>query len=237
MNDQASKDRVLELAQHYFGGVRPFISAAIGETDLLRAHDEHWQQLVRLAYGNNARRTYLRIVSRLRKHLTEFSVSAIAAPVPQEDTPAGASLSSEEVLILKTLEAFLPSAAASYRQGIADLRGAERLSYRGTAAEFREALRESLDHLAPDAEVEKQEWYAAEDRQTKPTMKQKAGYVLRSRGRKKALRMSAERTLRLIEELFGEVMRDVYTGNPYPSNKKGSSTDQAICGHDVLRAP
>ncbi len=104
----------------------------------------------------------------------------------------------------------MPSAAASYRQGLSDLIGSERLSYRGTAAEFRESLRETLDQLAPDADVEAQAWYKPEDGQKKPTMKQKARYILTSRGRNKTQRDSAEKMLKLIDELSGEVMRAVY---------------------------
>lgn len=81
---------------------------------------------------------------------------------------------------------------------------------RGTAAEFRESLREVLDHLAPDAEVEAQSWYKPEERQTKPTMRQKTRYILTSRERNKTQRASAEKMLGLIEELSGEVMREVY---------------------------
>jgi len=136
---------------------------------------------------------------------------ALSSPaVPAVQSTASASPSREETLILKTLEALVPSAAASYRQGWSDLVGSERLSYRGTAAEFRESLRETLDQLAPDADVQSQNWYKREDGQTKPTMKQKARYILTSRERNKTQRESAEKILTLIEELSGEVMRAVY---------------------------
>ena len=44
-----------------------------------------------------------------------------------------------------------------------------RISYRGTAAELREVLRELLDHLAPDADVLKS-GIRLEAGQTTPTM-------------------------------------------------------------------
>ncbi|HXC41296.1 MAG TPA: hypothetical protein VN667_20355, partial [Burkholderiales bacterium] len=166
---------------------------------------------VRLAHENNARRTYLKTIGTLRKELSEFNILALSSPaVPAVQSTASASPSREETLILKTLEALVPSAAASYRQGWSDLVGSERLSYRGTAAEFRESLRETLDQLAPDADVQSQNWYKREDGQTKPTMKQKARYILTSRERNKTQRESAEKILTLIEELSGEVMRAVY---------------------------
>ena len=70
--------------------------------------------------------------------------------------------------------------------------------------------RETLDHLAPDVEVEKQQWYKSEEQQTKPTMKQKVRYVLASRGRNRTQIASAEKVVSLIEALSGEVMRAVY---------------------------
>lgn len=211
VNDQSSKDRAIGLATRYFNDIRPRLVTMSGETDPLLRHDELWQLLVRLAHGNNARRTYLKTIGALRKQLSEFNISALSTPVvPADPTAASTTLSREETLILRTLESLVPSAAASYRQGLSDLTGPERLSYRGTAAEFRESLRETLDQLAPDTDVEAQAWYKREDGQRKPTMKQKARYILTSRERNKTQRDSAEKMLVLIEELSGEVMRAVY---------------------------
>jgi len=211
VNDQSSKDRAIGLATRFFNEIRPRLVATGGETDSLLHHDEAWQQLVRLAHGNNARRTYLNTIGALRKALSEFNISALSTPaVPAAQHGASTSPSREETLILKTLESLVPSAAASYRQGLSDLIGPVRLSYRGTAAEFRESLRETLDQLAPDADVVAQGWYKAEDGQKKPTMKQKVRYILTSRERNKTQRDSAEKMLMLIEELSGEVMRAVY---------------------------
>jgi hypothetical protein len=136
----------------------------------------------------------------------------LARPVSSgAENQKGKSLSAEENLILQTLESIVPSAAASYRQGLADLMGPERSSYRGTATEFRESLRETLDYLAPDEDVEAQVWYKPEDDQTKPTMKQKARFVLSSRERNKTQRESAEKALLIIEQVSGELMRAVYS--------------------------
>src|SRR6202011_3268720 len=55
----------------------------------------------------------------------------------------------EDEKIIKTLEGLVPPAALSYRQAIADLSDDNRVSFRGPALELREALRETLDHLAP----------------------------------------------------------------------------------------
>jgi hypothetical protein len=223
VNDQSSKDRAIALATRYFSDVRPRLVTVSGETEHLILHDELWQQLVRHAHGNNARSSYLKTIAALRKDLSEFNIFALSTPVVP--TSESVALSREEALILKTLESLIPSAAASYRQGLIDLVGPERLSYRGTAAEFRESLRETLDYLAPDADVEVQAWYKPEDTQKKPTMKQKARYTLISRERKKVQMESAEKALGLIEELSGDVMRAVYNRAALATHVHQSKTE------------
>jgi hypothetical protein len=208
VNDQSSKDRAIGLTTRYFSNVRPEIVAVVSETEAVLGHDELWQQLIRLAHGNNARKTYLKIIGLIRKQLTEFNISLVAM-MPAQAAQARIAPSREELTILRTLESLVPSAAASYRQGLSDLNG-DRLSYRGTASEFREALRETLDHLAADSDVESQKWYKPEEGQKKPTMKQKTRYILTSRDRGKTQRDTADKLIGLIEELSGELARAVY---------------------------
>jgi hypothetical protein len=208
VNDQSSKDRAIDLATQYFAAVRPTIVAFAGSS--LPAHDERWQQLVRLAHGANPRRSYVRIVADIRRELIEYRITALAVAALPKDPKPGVTFTQEEALILSTLGALLPSAAASYRQALTDLHS-ERVSYRGTAAEFRESLRETLDHLAPDADVQAQPGFAVEEGQTKPTMKQKMRHVLKSRDRNKSRRDSAEKAMELADSLAGDVMRAVYS--------------------------
>ena len=56
-----------------------------------------------------------------------------------------------------------------------------------------------------------QEWFKPEKDQTRPTMKQKTRYILKSRKRNTAQRSAAEKMLGLIEGLSGDVMRAVYS--------------------------
>ena len=55
--------------------------------------------------------------------------------------------------IIDTLQSIVPSAALSYEQAAADIHSPKRLSWRGPATDLREALRETLDYLAPDNDV------------------------------------------------------------------------------------
>lgn len=114
--------------------------------------------------------------------------------------------------IIETLnELGLQNASLSYLQGISDLQDMKRISWRGTAVEFREALRECLDKLAPDEEVMKQKNFILENNQTKPTMKQKVIFVLKSREIPTKELEPIKGTFDIIESTIGSFVRSIYT--------------------------
>lgn len=193
INDRETKEGAIALASAYFAECRKPLLAATGDGESLRSHDENWQELIRLAHGNNSRRSYLNLLKTLHREMAELSIIQLSH-LAEQATPASAfsDISPAERLIIETLETSIPSAAASYRQALLDLRASQRLSYRGTASELREALRETLDHLASDKDVMEQPGFVLEDKQTKPTMKQKAQYILAVRGRSRTKRMLTE---------------------------------------------
>jgi hypothetical protein len=210
VNDRETKEAALALASSYFNTHRPRLAVVVGDLTL-RGHDEGWQELVRLAHGNNQRKSYQRTVKSLLAELKDASVHALARAAERSEAGRGPSdLTPAELRLLDTLQALLPTAAASYRQAILDLGSQERLSYRGTASELREALRETLDHLAPDSEVAKQQGFKPDTDQTRPSMKQKVRFVLLSRGRSKTQAAVTERSVSLAENLVGEVVRATY---------------------------
>ena len=210
VNDQDTKTAAITLVTRYFNDTRPRLVAILGE-EQVRDRDQAWQELVRLAHANNNRSTYLKLVRGLIVALRGLSVQTLARTAERSSGGQGPSdLTPAELQLVSTLEALLPTAAASYRQGLLDLREKERLSYRGTVSEFRESLRETLDHLAPDAEIAKQPGFKYEDGQTRPTMKQKARFVLMSRGRSRTQNSVAEKAIGVVEGLAGEVVRAAY---------------------------
>jgi hypothetical protein len=211
VNDRETKAAAITLAATYFTDTRPLLVDVLGDQHALGKPDQAWQELVRLAHANNKRSTYLKVVKSLAAALREVSVKTLVRTSERGSGGSGLlELTPVELQLLSTLEALLPTAAASYRQGLLDLRDRERLSYRGTASEFRETLRETLDHLAPDADVAKQSGFTYEVGQTRPTMKQKARFVLVSRGRSKTQTSVAEKTIGVVEGLAGEVVRATY---------------------------
>jgi hypothetical protein len=212
VNDRETKSEALALATSYFEkGRSPLLKSLDGDSDRLKSHDLDWQQLVRLAQGNNSRKSFLTTAAELKKGMAELTIDRLSNLAEKGIHGGGLSdLSPAEKCIISTLDKSVPTAGASYRQGILDLRDGNRLSYRGTASEFRETLRETLDHLAPDAEVAKQPGFKPEQDQKKPTMKQKVRFVLASRGRNKTQREAADRSVELVESLAGELARAVY---------------------------
>lgn len=207
VNTDDDKELAVEVATFYFKVCRPFVLALGKPPEFIDKYDSHWQTLLRLAHGNNAKRSYQKVVTNLYRMTTEISVYSITLPAQS----APATFSDDEQKLIGTLDKLLPSAAASYKQSLIDLQSnASRLSYRGIASELREVLREVLDHLAPDADVTTDPNYRNEPDQAKPTMGQKVRHILRSRRRSKSSRSSTEKSIELIEQLFGDITRGIY---------------------------
>jgi hypothetical protein len=127
-----------------------------------------------------------------------------------------------------------PDAAASYTQALRDLVGSDRTSWRGPATDLRETLRETLDKLAPDAEVERMEGYKREANTHGPTMRQKVRYILKSRGMKSGQLAHPEAVVQGIEELVGGVTRSVYTRSSV-STHTATTRDEVVRVHAWVR--
>jgi hypothetical protein len=213
VNARDIKDSAVAAGSYYFKTCRPDVVRIITDEGELSSFDEKWQDLIRLAQGNNARLSYLSLISKLLKKMRNLNVVS-HLPSVADVTIAKSKInhSQAERILIATLEKMIPTAAASYQQGLHDLaQDPSRLSYRGTACEFREALRETLDLLAPDSDVMGQSWYKQEPGTSGPTMRQKVKFVLSARGKTKTQQGVAERSIDLIDGLCGAVTRAVYT--------------------------
>ena len=115
----------------------------------------------------------------------------------------------EDEKILQKLDVLVPSAALSYKQAILDLADDSRVSFRGPALELREALREILDHLAPDSEVTAGPGYMQEKDRSGPTMKQKVRFIMKKKG-KRSSSEAPEQTVTAFEEAIAGLTRAVY---------------------------
>jgi len=112
--------------------------------------------------------------------------------------------------IIDALQKICPSAADSYAQGLENLKNQQNQSWRGTVDEFREALRETLDTLAPNDKVMAQPGFNLENKQSKPTMKQKAVFILKRRRVGSAVVDTAKKHMDLVEAKTGSFARSVY---------------------------
>ncbi|HKZ03699.1 MAG TPA: hypothetical protein VJ180_15760, partial [Pyrinomonadaceae bacterium] len=121
-------------------------------------------------------------------HLKAFGVTFARADIEKLLPPASSvkietvAHNDEDDEIIRKLDVLVPSAALSYKQAILDLKDDNRVSFRGPALELREALREILDHLAPDSEVTTAHGYAQEKDRTGPPMKQKVRFIMKKKG-------------------------------------------------------
>ena len=200
-----------ELVQEYFRNLRPELARGVNDDDL-RLLDDAAQDLLRLAQGRNARKSYARVLKKIGGQRASVAVArerhfseAAAGGSPQK--PA---LSHIESRILSTLQSMLPEPALSYEQAIRDLRAQDRLSYRGTAVELREVMREVLDHLAPDDEVLAAPGFKLEKDRSGPTMRQKMSHILKSRGLGATSRKAPQDASAIVDELTASFVRSTY---------------------------
>jgi hypothetical protein len=213
VNTTSLKLQAKELVQFYFRQARPTLLPVGFTEESLSGIDGEMQEVLRLSNGNNRKSYYSDHIKRIeaertaidsqREVLLSRKAAAAATVVPVVK-------STVEQAILTTLQQVVPTAALSYEQGCRDLADGNRISFRGVASEFRECLREVLDHLAPDKEVMAQQGFKLEDAQKKPTMKQKARFILRARGQPATAAKAPEDVVSTVEEKFGGLARSVY---------------------------
>lgn len=212
VNKDVIRNDIRELVQEYFRSLRPNLIKIGLKDEGLAGLDGPAQELLRLASGRNLRSSYLRA-------FREFHTARMAVEAERELKLGHATAASNfdivtsgvETHILTTLRKLVPSAGLSYEQALRDLRGAPRISYRGTAVELREALREVLDHLAPDADVMRSPGFKLEKDATRPTMKQKAQFILKARGAVSGAISTPKDAIQRVEDASASLARSVYT--------------------------
>ncbi len=209
VNNREVKLAVIELGKRYFAEFHPKVTELGGDAEGVFA--KHWQKLISLAHGNNSKKSYTSVLRTLRRFVSDLNVQALTAPRAATQQNGNSYFSDIEIALLKTLDQMTPTAGLSYRQAVSDLNSAEmRQSYRGVAAEFREVLREVLDHLAPDGSLTVQNWYKQEPGRSGPTMKQKVSFVLKSRDFGDTKRKPTEKSAEMIDTLCGDITRATY---------------------------
>jgi hypothetical protein len=169
--------------------------------------DSLFQELLRCAQHRTRKTIYIAVLSRMATAVSELEIRIVSKP----PSPQGFRPDVIQQRLIETLRKVSQSAAASFEQGLYDLAGPERISWRGPAVDFREALREILDSMAPDSAVTDQPGFKLEPDAKGPTMKQKAVFILRSRRQKESQIKPFSEAIDVVEELIGKFVRSVYS--------------------------
>lgn len=224
------RDRLRALVENYFNNVRPLIEDNTSDGSHIQSVDALMQQVLQLSHKNSATSRYKDVLRELKKHVVLLDSRLVAAPMRS----AANNRQAIDIRIVATLRALLPSAAMSYEQALIDLTQDERLSWRGPATDLREALRETLDHLAPDSDVTSAPGYKQEQNTSGPTMKQKVRYILKNRNVAKNRSSTTEDATTAVDEALGAFVRSVYTRSSV-STHTPTSKDEALRVLDLVR--
>lgn len=206
INVNSLRAEARDVAQQYFRQTRPALQN-LGLDEQFEVLNAAFQSLLELSSRSNATASYKKQIKAIRK-LVPRVTSHIE--LNQGLVKDSSSTTEEDKRIIQTLGGLVPSAALSYEQAIIDLADEGRLSFRGPALELREALRETLDQLAPDDAVTSAEGYVQEKGRSGPTMKQKVRFILKARGQSKSSSGVPEQTTTTVDEMVGTLTRSVY---------------------------
>lgn len=181
------------------------------EDDLFDQLNFATQNILALSSNSNNKTAYVKEFRKIRKIINQVTLDREfkywdQAANDYQPNP----LSETETLIHTTLSKLLPSAARSFKQALSDLSDNDRISYRGVANELRESLRETLDYLAPDQDVQAQPGFQLEKNQKTPTVKQKVRYILRARELAENAIRAPEEAISIIEDRIASFARATY---------------------------
>jgi hypothetical protein len=215
--------RIAAIAKLYFGSIRATLEAVASREPVVEEIDFVIQQLLSFAGASHERAAYSGQLNELRPYLLEAQIDLMKAKAS-----ADLVLSKIEQEILKTLRRMLPVSAASYEQVLRDIHEADRISWRGTGMELREALREVIDELAPDDKVMASDGFTLEKDRTRPTQGQKVKYILRARKSRSSAIDTAKQSLETVDAAIAHLARTAY-------NRGSASVHSATDGVEVRR--
>jgi hypothetical protein len=208
VSSTALREEVQLFVREYFSQTKP-IFPANRCVALIESLDTCFQDLMRCTHARTLKSRYLNLLKEIARIGREVELALL---IPISVKSARIMIGGDkEQLIITTLQQLVPTAASSFEQGLRDLASGERASWRGTAVEFRESLREVLDHLAPDQDVIAQAGFTQEKGTNGPTMRQKTMFILKSRKARSAEAKACVDAVSVVDELVGNFVRSVYT--------------------------
>lgn len=225
VRSQEEKKQLQQLIDSYFRDVRPTILSHEASSDFVKEIDTEMQDLLKCSHKHTKRSLVKKRLADLKKKLIQLEAHSVALVATGSGTEATNLVDRR---VIETLQRLVPSGALSYEQALIDLDGPDRKSWRGPATDLREALRETLDHLAPDKDVTSQPGFKLEPDLKRPTMKQKTRFILLKRGLSKTLSETPEKAVDSIETAIGSFVRSVY-------KRSNISTHTPTVRDEVLR--
>jgi len=208
LQSQKQRKYLRTLVEDYFNTIRPFFIGASQQDQNVVDVDAAMQKLLVLCHKRGTVKRYQTLLSNARKGLIAIDSHHVALACLDENANHDNRV---DLKIIETLNRLVPSAALSYQEALQDLQIDHRLSWRGPATDLREALRETLDHLAPDSDVTSMDGYKQSPDTNGPTMKQKVRFIMKSRGIPGSLSAPAETATKAVESAVGSFVRSVYT--------------------------
>jgi len=218
---QASSDceKIRTLCASYFA-----TRSELADSEDALAADGIFKEMHSAARGKPSRAKVVDRLTTAKLLLVNLEGAALTSAAAKS---AGRRTATDQ-LIIDTLRDVCPNAGAAYSQALADLGADKRESWRGPATDLREALRETLDVLAPDDELTKEASFKLEKDARRPTMKQKVRYILKKRGTPHGALAAPESAVQGIEDILGGITRSVY-------NRSSISTHTATDKKEVVR--
>lgn len=205
VRNERKKKKIQLFIDDYFRTQREALLQTSSELPINNI-DTLMQDMLSLTHKDAIQLSYLQILSELKKSFQEIDKITLVVQLPRNEM----NHSEIDIKIIETLNKIVPSAAKSYEQALIDLRSDKRLSWRGPATDIREAIRETLDYLAPDDDVMKESGFKFEADCKGPTMRQKAKFILKNRKVNDTELSNNQASLQVIEDSVGAYIRTVY---------------------------
>lgn len=226
INEKKIKNKVIDFGKMYFREIQPLLNEISLHRQLIEALDSKIQDLIKYTSTRTKISEYKNTNKELSQLLMDVSLQIEISIGQYIKNLKKTNLNSEiEKNIINTLYQLVPSAALSYQQALQDLQTEGRISFRGTANELREALREILNHLAPDDKVIKQHGFVFEKGLSKPTMRQKVLFILNARKLPDSIIKVPETSIRLIDQYTATLARALYDRSSISSHISTSKNE------------
>jgi hypothetical protein len=223
---------IRNLVDFYFRDTRDSLTNSSLKSEAISALDTSMQELLSATHRNTTVQVYkdrLKIAHESSLKAEQEALTCNSKPSKNND-----DFDRVDSAIIETLKKLDPSASNSYEQGLIDTKLPSRLSWRGPATDFRESLRECLDHLAPNKDVMAQTGFKLEPDAKGPTMRQKAKFILNKRGISRNQQKTTEDTINTIEDSISSLVRSVYSRASI-STHTPTSRDEVIRIRNLVR--